>query len=588
MLSKEEKKLLSDISAEDAWSNVEYLSTLDKTSGTEGEWRAHEFVREKLVEYGVPYKEYAFDALISHPKEASLRVVSPSVEDVECITHAFSKTTPPGGYEAELVYVPLPPTGLFTAMEGVLEEYEKVGVEGKIPIIQGIANPAVVLAAEQAGAIAQIHICSGKAIHEMIVTTVWGTPSAESSERIPDFTAVSVKASAGEKLLALLEKGPVKVKVEARSETKWRKIPNTVAEIPGAEEPDKFILVHGHMDSWYLGTTDNCTGNAALLELARVLWKHRTKLKRGVRVAWWSGHSTGRYAGSTWYADNLFHELDRDCVLSMNIDSPGVKGASELGGGGLMGTMELIRQAVVDTTGEKDVASQAYYMRAGDQSFYGIGIPSIAVRAYIPDGHPLKGKWIGGSGGGWWWHSAYDTLDKGDKENLFRDMKMEALAIYRSMNSPLLPFDFIEMAAQYEEVVTEIQTHTASGTFNLNPVLDRVRALKVKAEALNEAITGNKELSVEETRPVDALLMDAAKTLLSTFYTYAGRYDQDPAYTLLHIPGLQKAKTLAVLEPGSDEAGFMATTVLREMNRVIHILDDATCTLDRALRLIGG
>ena len=77
MLSKEEKKLLSDISAEEPWSNVEYLSTLDKTSGTEGEWRAHEFVREKLAEYGVPYKEYAFDALISHPKEASLRVVSP-------------------------------------------------------------------------------------------------------------------------------------------------------------------------------------------------------------------------------------------------------------------------------------------------------------------------------------------------------------------------------------------------------------------------------------------------------------------------------------------------------------------------------
>ena len=89
-------------------------------------------------------------------------------------------------------------------------------------------------------------------------------------------------------------------------------------------------------------------------------------------------------------------------------------------------------------------------------------------------------------------------------------------------------------------------------------------------------------------RPVHALLMDAAKTLLSTFYTYAGRYDQDPAYTLLHIPGLQTAKTLAVLEPGSDEAGFMATTVLREMNRINHILDDATCTLDRALRLISG
>ena len=109
-----------------------------------------------------------------------------------------------------------------------------------------------------------------------------------------------------------------------------------------------------------------------------------------------------------------------------------------------------------------------------------------------------------------------------------------------------------------------------------------------RVRALNEAIAGMKKLGVEETRPVDALLMDAAKTLLSTFYTYAGRYDQDPAYTLLHIPGLQAVKTLAALEPGSNEAGFMAITVLREMNRVNHLLDDAACTLDRALRLISG
>ncbi len=48
MLSKEEKKFLSGIDIDETWSHVEYLSTLDKTSGTEGEMKAHEYIRDKL------------------------------------------------------------------------------------------------------------------------------------------------------------------------------------------------------------------------------------------------------------------------------------------------------------------------------------------------------------------------------------------------------------------------------------------------------------------------------------------------------------------------------------------------------------
>ena len=61
------------------------------------------------------------------------------------------------------------------------------------------------------------------------------------------------------------------------------------AEIEGAEFPDEFVLFHGHLDSWHVGIGDNATGDATLLELARVFWNHRDNLKRTLRVAWWSG-----------------------------------------------------------------------------------------------------------------------------------------------------------------------------------------------------------------------------------------------------------------------------------------------------------
>ena len=35
-----------------------------------------------------------------------------------------------------------------------------------------------------------------------------------------------------------------------------------VVEIRGQHDPDEFLLVHGHYDSWYVGIGDNATGDA--------------------------------------------------------------------------------------------------------------------------------------------------------------------------------------------------------------------------------------------------------------------------------------------------------------------------------------
>jgi len=104
-----------------------------------------------------------------------------------------------------------------------------------------------------------------------------------------------------------------------------------VAEIEGEADPDNddFALLHGHYDSWYVGITDNATGDAGLLEAARVFEEHSDELERSLRVAWWPGYSTGRYAGSTWHADEFGQELAKNCVAQVNVDSPSAKDATE-------------------------------------------------------------------------------------------------------------------------------------------------------------------------------------------------------------------------------------------------------------------
>jgi len=87
-------------------------------------------------------------------------------------------------------------------------------------------------------------------------------------------------------------------------------LPLLVTEIKGGKEPNRFVLVNGHVDTppYCMGATDNISGDTAILEVARILNKHKDKLRRSVRIAYWTGHEIGKYAGSTYYNDAFWHD----------------------------------------------------------------------------------------------------------------------------------------------------------------------------------------------------------------------------------------------------------------------------------------
>ena len=73
------------------------------------------------------------------------------------------------------------------------------------------------------------------------------------------------------------------------------KLYNVIADIPGSELPDEYVIVGGHIDSWdgATGTTDNGTGVATTLEAARILMKAGVKPRRTIRFMLWSGEEQG-------------------------------------------------------------------------------------------------------------------------------------------------------------------------------------------------------------------------------------------------------------------------------------------------------
>src|SRR5262249_32564440 len=150
------------------------------------------------------------------------------------------------------------------------------------------------------------------------------------------------------------------------------------------EDPHHFVLLHGHYDSWSVGVGDNATGNACLLEIARVLWRNRAQLKRSVRIAWWPGHSTGKFAGSTWYTDRFALDLHRHCVAHINCDSPGCRDATAYENIPWMSeNMDFVKQVVHDVTGQKATGKRP--SQSSDYSFNNLGISGyLSASSRIP------------------------------------------------------------------------------------------------------------------------------------------------------------------------------------------------------------
>lgn len=551
--------LLSSISVEEMWTHLVKLCEWDRSTGSPGEAAAVDYISKVLEGYGLPVTVHEYDAYISHPISGALSVsINGETVDIAAKTRAFSATTPPDGVSGSIVSIK-GGRNMFKA-DNAVKEISPETVGGRI-VLSESGSRGTMFAARNAGALGYIHMWPSDedVIHEGIVTPVWGTPTPESASDIPDFPVISIKHNDGLKLRAALAEAEVAATIHSRTRTGWSRVKMPVTDIPG--KSDDFVLVAGHIDSWHYGATDNATGNVACLELARVFHQHRAGLNRGVRVAWWVGHSTGRYSGSAWYADHHWAELDSHCVAYINIDSPGSLGATDYGEvTAVPETAGIVSQAVVEMTGQSPSIERP--LRAGDQSFWGVGLPSLfMLLSNRPEGQRAA---VGGCGMGWWWHAEEDLVDKADRDVLLTDTKIYARALLRLTQDEVLPLDLQAQAAELKGFVADI-ADAAGDHIDLSGVqaaldrlVDRLGAIPaMPATQANEAI-----------KQVSHVL-----TMLS--FTYGDRFDHDPAMPLPAVPLLDGARTLARLEPGSDAYGFLRTRLVRNRNRVIHELNNA-------------
>ena len=569
-ISDAEQRLLDAVSLDVPWALVESFATMPRWR-PEDVNRAVDVLTGRLDALGVPVMVHQPEIFLSIPFSASV-----TAGGVTCRAKPPSSAlSVPGGRTGKLVTLKANPKALrsynrdiktlFGGTIGSVEEVRAL-VGGRIVVMQGFGNPALTSLIEEWGGIGLIAVNPGIDIHWGTCTTVWGSPDLEDLARKPKIPVVAVNDPDGQRLMALAEAGG-EATIRTDLVEGWfpQKIP--VVTIPGAEDANRYVLIHGHLDSWEVGVGDNATGDATLLELARVFWAHRANLKRGVKIAWWPGHSTGRYAGSTWFTDAFAQDLDRNCLAQINCDSPGCRWATSY-----HETRAFTESAHIAEAAIRDIVPDAEVAimrppQAGDYSFNNIGLPSLfMLSSTMPEAVRREKNYydVSGCGANIAWHTENDTLEIADPARLLIDMKIYLLAALRVANADILPFDWAATCDEFLETIAEYET-ASTGLADLSAAREATLALKAALDGLTQA----------EAAPRNVVLQALSRLLVPINTTREPRFRHDPAYTVPKLPTLAIAAELG--EFSDDHMRRVALTeLMRGQNRYVAAIGEAT------------
>lgn len=532
-----------------------------KLSGTPEELESFRYLQAEMESYGYRTELLFHDAYISLPGRAKVEVDGSSLR---CITHSMSLSSPASGVTADLVHVG----------EGSEADFAGKDLAGKIVLVDGIATEEVAALASGAGAVGELHISPNEHLYEMCVSPVWGSPSQHTRARLPSTVICTIALEDGDRLRHRLTQGEaVKATLTAEVDTGWRKTPLLVAELyPQAAEDAPFVLFSGHHDTWHFGVMDNGGANATMLEAARLLALHSAEWKRGLRICFWSGHSHGRYSGSAWYADEYFEDLDRRCAVHVNVDSTGGEGATVLTNSGVIDELKPLAAEVIESvTGQKHAGRR--HGRAADQSFWGVGIPSMfGSLSHQPPG-PVKML----TALGWWWHTPHDTAEHIDPENLTRDTRIVLQVLRRLLTSPVLPLDYTAYAAALGQQLVRLEAGL-QGRIDISRLQGAIEELSANARAILEA-PGVSGIKADR---INASLMRAARHLVPLNYTSGERFHPDSALPHAPWPSLEGLRELAAVPYGSPETAFYAVHARQTRNRLAHELREANAALRAA------
>ncbi len=451
-LTAQEVALLGSLDPDHAMMQLEHISGLgEKVAGDAAERSAQQYVYDTLR--GMPFA--AGDVVMeSFPTTTwghegdTLRVIAPTAEEIPTSIYGYAygiwgkwlgKNYAFGNRDkGKVLRAPVIDVGYGTAAE-----FDAVGdLAGAIALVRRDDNVQVwpntmteEAALHGAAAIINYGYYGGVALPDGIKQDVSGGP-------IPEF-AISKNSAA--RLQSLLASGPVVIELEGRAYAateKFGESVNVAAYLRGTKYPDEYIIFGGHIDCWWVGTSDNSSSIAAVLEFARtfsearaagVFENERTLVFLSMGAEEFGGPSDTFYdwlIGSYEYV-KAHPEIMQGLVVELNMDGVSFK--------------KTTGQYWVENTWEIN-------------GFINEAIKAIGKTGQISLYNPIWswtdawsfGAKAGGSAAQSWWvagfdaiyHTQLDNLDRADVEPMQNILKLYSLLAMRAANALVLPLDF--------------------------------------------------------------------------------------------------------------------------------------------------
>ncbi|MGA2776430.1 MAG: transferrin receptor-like dimerization domain-containing protein [Steroidobacteraceae bacterium] len=301
--------------------------------------------------------------------------------------------------------------------------------------------------------------------------------------------------------------GPGAARVHLKIASDWgqKTLYDVIAKLPGAVEPDRWIIRGNHHDAWVFGASDPLSGTVALMSEAKAIgrlvqsgWRPR----RTLIYASWDGEEPG-LIGSTEWAEAHAAELQAKAALYVNSDN-NARGTLRVGGThALQHFISEVARDVKDPETDASVLSRAVAARRvhayeaghdGDPSAaaVGAGAPGDLHLGALGSGSDytpfLQHLGIssvdfafGGESDYGVYHSAYDSFDHFrrfvDPQFAYEVVlaKIAGRTMLRAAQADLLPTraaDFARSIGQFDEELHQTADRMRTKTRDLDALLD--------------------------------------------------------------------------------------------------------------------
>ncbi|MBS0374015.1 MAG: M20/M25/M40 family metallo-hydrolase [Proteobacteria bacterium] len=437
---------------------------------------------------------------------------------------------------------------LIDAGEGYRADYDRLGdVRGHIVLVHRDLRdwpPAQISEAAHRGALAVLfygHPGATDHPDALRQDSMWG------HDRI---AAVAVSQRTGEALRRRLGAGPVEVALENRADVEDGISLNVVATLRGSELPDEWVMVAAHYDRWFAGATDNVSGVASVLEIARAVRASGLRPRRSMLFVMMGSEEAGLedperdwLAGS--HAFVVQHpEVMRAAALLFNIDLLGWTSPKAT----LVSTPDMAAAAataIADLGYAGAVETRTTFGSVTDAWNFALlgGAATHHVERFTPDYFSI-------------YHTPVDDYRPERFARLGDDLHLLTLSLWRAANAPRLPASLAALAASLDMDLAAMAAQWPD--LPVGPTRAAAAALRDAAGA----VEGRRGAAWDEA--TNRTLMSTRHSLLPWLYADDGEFSQAPRPAPQLARALAFGRTADALGQGDPAAAAAALAVIYE------------------------